>query len=481
MKMTKLSAPRVVIAALFFALLALLPTPTTRAQGPWCCGPRLYVVQYGDTLTSIAARFGVPLQTLMQANGYVPYYGMYVGRQVYLPYSAARNYSPMYAPPAYGQNYYNPYAPAAAPPANTAGTITYTVLPGDTLFSIARRFGVSVSDIMTLNNIYNPNLIFAYTTLRIPSASGSPPPTGYITYIVQYGDTLTRIALRFRTTVYAIVIANNIPNPNLIYAGQRLLIPTTAGVVTPTVTPTSTPAAAPTLATATPTPTSGGTVTATVTPTTSVTPTASSTATATSTFAVASPTSTATPTRTGTPAAGPIITPSVTWTPTPTMPPPSTQTPSPTLLPPTVTRTPTPLPPPTLTSTPTPTALPSSTATSSPTPSPSTTPTALATFTATATASPTGAANLVSMQNSAYNPNSLTVRVGATVAWRNDESSPIQHTVTSGIPNSPSGAFNSGIINPGQQYQFTFSTPGTFPYFCAIHGAAMTGTITVIP
>ncbi len=90
-----------------------------------------------------------------------------------------------------------------------------------------------------------------------------------------------------------------------------------------------------------------------------------------------------------------------------------------------------------------------------------------------------GATNKVSLKDLAFNPNSITVKVGTTVTWTNDETGGIQHTVTSGAPNAPSGVFDSGTLNPGQSFQFTFRNPGTFTYFCKIHGAAMTGTVVV--
>ncbi len=87
----------------------------------------------------------------------------------------------------------------------------------------------------------------------------------------------------------------------------------------------------------------------------------------------------------------------------------------------------------------------------------------------------------VSLKNIAYNPNSLTVHVGTTVVWTNDESNGTPHTVTSGTPNSPSGTLDSATLNPGQSFNFTFSKAGTFTYYCKIHGASMTGTVTVTP
>jgi plastocyanin len=92
-----------------------------------------------------------------------------------------------------------------------------------------------------------------------------------------------------------------------------------------------------------------------------------------------------------------------------------------------------------------------------------------------------GGTRMVSLKNTAYNPRSITVRAGTILVWENDEASAIPHTVTAGAPNAPSGAFDSGTLNPTQKFQFTLTTPGTFNYFCRIHGAAMTGVVVVTP
>jgi plastocyanin len=94
----------------------------------------------------------------------------------------------------------------------------------------------------------------------------------------------------------------------------------------------------------------------------------------------------------------------------------------------------------------------------------------------------TGQATVV-MQNIAFNPANITIHVGQQVVWVNNDSAP--HTTTSGSCTgntcTPSPGWDSGTLNPGQSFSHTFDTAGTFPYFCRIHGAAMQGTVTVMP
>ncbi len=100
---------------------------------------------------------------------------------------------------------------------------TYIVQPGDTLYRIARAFGVTPEAIAAANNIFNFNLIYVGQRLVIPG--GTTPPPQHVIHIVRYGDTLASIARQYGTTVAAIASANGIGNVNRIFVGQRLIIP----------------------------------------------------------------------------------------------------------------------------------------------------------------------------------------------------------------------------------------------------------------
>lgn len=102
----------------------------------------------------------------------------------------------------------------------------YIVRAGDTLFRIAQRYDVSVQQIASANGISNINYLSIGQTLIIPgTGGGSTPPPSSTRYTVRAGDTLYSIARRYGVTVQRLVSANNIRNANLIRVGQVLVIP----------------------------------------------------------------------------------------------------------------------------------------------------------------------------------------------------------------------------------------------------------------
>ena len=119
---------------------------------------------------------------------------------------------------------------------NTSTNKTYTVKSGDTLYSIARTYGVTVSALAAANNITNYSLIYVGQVLIIPGTTVTPPPTTTVKYTVKSGDTLYKIATMYNTTVAKIAAANNITNVNSITVGQVLIIPGTTVTPPPTTT-----------------------------------------------------------------------------------------------------------------------------------------------------------------------------------------------------------------------------------------------------
>ena len=89
----------------------------------------------------------------------------------------------------------------------------------------------------------------------------------------------------------------------------------------------------------------------------------------------------------------------------------------------------------------------------------------------TASAHPKPETMEVKIDNFTFGPVELAVRVGTTITWTNRDDIP--HTVV-----STDKVFKSKVLDTDEKFSFTFSTPGTFPYFCSIH-PKMTGTVVV--
>ncbi len=126
------------------------------------------------------------------------------------------------------------------PGQGTGGRVVYYVRPGDTLWAISSRYGVTVYKLIELNPGINANALWAGQVIIIqngnpwvpnPGTGGSGIPagtgsgTGTRTHIVEPGDTLWAIANRYGVSLQALMSANGITDANVIWAGQRLVIP----------------------------------------------------------------------------------------------------------------------------------------------------------------------------------------------------------------------------------------------------------------
>ena len=139
------------------------------------------------------------------------------------------------------------YATTTAPPTTTvppattttaaaSGVRMVTVEAGDSLSKIAKTHGMTVERLAALNAICDINQLFVGQVLLLgeeqPEADPDAAPTG-VSVTVQAGDSVSKIAKRYDTTVDAILVGNNISDPNLIFVGQTLVITTAAEPAAP--------------------------------------------------------------------------------------------------------------------------------------------------------------------------------------------------------------------------------------------------------
>ena len=168
-----------------------------------------YIVKKGDTLYSIARENNISIDTLIKDNALTSN-NLTIGQnlKIRVPIEETTVIEECYGPD---------YTP---PIDTTPVASTYTVVKGDSLYQIAKRFNTTASAIMNLNNLPNTNLSIGQK-LKIPQSTQNTQPTQ--TYTVKSGDNLYSIARRFNTTVDSIKRKNNLTSNNL-SIGQKLLI-----------------------------------------------------------------------------------------------------------------------------------------------------------------------------------------------------------------------------------------------------------------
>lgn len=127
-----------------------------------------------------------------------------------------------------------------------ANQTVHVVQPGETLFKISVRYGVPMADIITVNGIANPERIYAGQHLIIPTPGSTPVAAQPAArHVVQRGEYLSQIAVNYGVPMASILSANRIGNPSLLYVGQTLLIPGANGPSQPVSQPVAQPAPQP--------------------------------------------------------------------------------------------------------------------------------------------------------------------------------------------------------------------------------------------
>lgn len=177
-----------------------LPLATTASAPLRSCpeGTTSYVIQPGDTLASIALRYGIGIQTIMRYNTQISNQDeISAGDTLCLP-----------------QN-------NACP----EGSFAYIVKSGDSISRIANEFQIGIEQLTELNpSLASGNLIVGQL-ICIPEQQSNACPDGFFSYIIQPGDTIYHLAQLFGTSVEAIAAANPQIDPDLIYVGRTLCIP----------------------------------------------------------------------------------------------------------------------------------------------------------------------------------------------------------------------------------------------------------------
>lgn len=182
-----------------------------------------YTVQSGDTLSGIALKFSTTSSKLAQLNSLSNPNLIYVGQRLLVNQSSDSNSS-------------SSDQSSSATTNTEASAASYTVKSGDTLSGIASQYNMTVNQIVSLNQLSNPNLIYVGQVLKLKnsqttnssSSSSSTATTTAGTYTVKAGDTLSAIASRYSTSSSTLASLNSLSNPNLIYVGQVLKVSSNA-------------------------------------------------------------------------------------------------------------------------------------------------------------------------------------------------------------------------------------------------------------
>ncbi len=157
-----------------------------------------YIIKLNDTLYSLARRFNTTVAAIISANPFVRPEALQIGQRICVP--TQRVY-----PPCPEGNYYR-------------------IRPGDTLYSIAEAYNISLDDLMESNPLIDPNILMIGQVICIPTAAQPAPCFNNNYYTIVSGDTLYSIARRLNTTIRDIMALNPNINPYDLRVSQRICI-----------------------------------------------------------------------------------------------------------------------------------------------------------------------------------------------------------------------------------------------------------------
>ena len=179
----------------------LTPEPPTPAAEP---NFELYEVKPGDSLYTIAVDFKITVEDIKRHNQLDNPNSLRVGQELKILQASS------------------------SPKQDNEDDEGYVhvVKPGETLFGVAQRYSVPLNELAKANNITNAGALRVGHRLRIPNASApKPSDTGKRVHIIQPGETLSEIAIKYGVTPNAIVKINGLSDPRRIISGQKLIIP----------------------------------------------------------------------------------------------------------------------------------------------------------------------------------------------------------------------------------------------------------------
>lgn len=195
------------------------PTPTPE--------PFKHVVQPGETLTMIAARYGVNYLTLVEVNGIESPDTLSAGTALLIPGVSApsSNAADVEGGGVEGGGVASENA-AANLGAGVQNVVTHIVQPSETLSTIAADYGVDATELALANNLTNPNMLRAGQQLIIPGLTQRQAIEARgATHTVRSGESLSQIAQIYGVSIEQIMAVNGLDDPNTIVVGQELLIP----------------------------------------------------------------------------------------------------------------------------------------------------------------------------------------------------------------------------------------------------------------